>query len=130
VASPPYDTFRISSAGHPPPVLAVPGSTSHFVELKTDLPLNARREVRRVSTTFTLPPGGLLLCYTDGLVERRDELLDARLEKLLAIVAAEDPETVCQRVMGRMVGMAGPVDDIAVLALRRHLETGLAAGEH
>jgi serine phosphatase RsbU (regulator of sigma subunit) len=129
VSSPPYDTFRISSAGHPPPVLAVPGSGSRFVELKTDLPLNARRDVRRVSATFTLPPGGLLLCYTDGLVERRDELLDARLEQLLAIVAPEDPETVCQRVMGRMVGMAGPIDDIAVLALRRQLETTVTAGE-
>jgi serine phosphatase RsbU (regulator of sigma subunit) len=119
VAAPPYDTFRISLAGHPLPVLAVPGSGSRFIELKTDLPLNARSNTPRTSATLNVAPGGLLLCYTDGLVERRDEPLDARLEELRTMVTAEHPETICQRVMGRMVGMASPVDDIALVALRR-----------
>ncbi|MBO0714608.1 MAG: SpoIIE family protein phosphatase [Acidimicrobiales bacterium] len=122
VAAPPYDTFRISSAGHPPPVLARPGSESRFVELETNLPLNARRDAHRGSATFSVVPGGLVLCYTDGLVERRDERLDARLEELRTIVGAEDPERVCQRVMGRMVGLARPIDDIALVALQRTAE--------
>jgi serine phosphatase RsbU (regulator of sigma subunit) len=127
VASPPYDTFRISSAGHPPPVLARPGSASRFVELRTDLPLNAHSDAPRSSATFTLVPGGLFLCYTDGLVERRDERLEARLEELRAIVTAEDPEQVCQRVMGRMVGLEKPIDDIALITLQRQPETACSA---
>ncbi|MBO0727734.1 MAG: SpoIIE family protein phosphatase [Acidimicrobiaceae bacterium] len=126
VAAPPYDTFRISSAGHPPPVLAVPGSRSRFVELNADLPLNARSDAPRASVTLTVAPGGLLLCYTDGLVERRDERLEARLEELRDVVTAEDPERVCQRVMGRMVGLERPIDDIALLALRRQPQTAHA----
>ena len=122
VAAPPYETFRISSAGHPPPILARPGSAAGFVELKTDPPLNAHSDTLRASATFTVVPRGLLLFYTDGLVERRDERLDARLEELRALVTAEDPERVCQRVMGRMVGLSRPIDDIALVALQRRPE--------
>ena len=37
-----------------------------------------------------LPPGATLVLYTDGLVERRDEDLDAGLERLR--VALQDPQ--------------------------------------
>ena len=39
VASPPFEQFRISLAGHPPPVLAEPGGPAEVVALEPGLPL-------------------------------------------------------------------------------------------
>jgi serine phosphatase RsbU (regulator of sigma subunit) len=66
-----------------------------------------------------LPPGGLLLLYTDGLIERRGESLDEGLARLVSAVTADDPESVCRRVMAGLVGLQTPLDDIAVLAVHR-----------
>ncbi|MBO0713388.1 MAG: SpoIIE family protein phosphatase [Acidimicrobiales bacterium] len=122
-SAPPFDRVRLSTAGHPPPVLAVPGAPGRFEKLHADLPLGARPETARCSTTVELPPGGVLVFYTDGLIERRNESVDHRLELLRSSVTAEHPETVCQRVMSRLVGLATPTDDIAVVALRREPES-------
>jgi hypothetical protein len=65
-----------------------------------------------------LPPGALLLCYTDGLVERRDEIIDVGIKALTELVQPDDPETVCTTVMSRL-GSERPADDIAVLAIKR-----------
>ena len=121
-SAPPFDRVRLSTAGHPPPVMAAPGAAGRFEKLHADLPLGARSNATRCSTTVELPPGGVLVFYTDGLVERRDEPVDQRLELLRSSVTAEDPEAVCQRVMGRLVGLTTPMDDIALVALRREPE--------
>jgi sigma-B regulation protein RsbU (phosphoserine phosphatase) len=116
---PPFDRVRLSTAGHPPPVLAVPGAPGRFEALHADLPIGARADAVRSSTTVELPPGGILVFYTDGLVERRDQPADLPWELLRSSVTAEDPETICQRVMSRLVGLTIPDDDIALVALRR-----------
>ncbi|WP_308206610.1 SpoIIE family protein phosphatase [Paractinoplanes hotanensis] len=65
-----------------------------------------------------LPPGALLLLYTDGLVERRGQTLDTGIASLTSHVRAGDPETVCTDVMSE-VGPGLPTDDITVLAVQR-----------
>jgi serine phosphatase RsbU (regulator of sigma subunit) len=65
--------------------------------------------------------------YTDGLVERRDEDLDAGVDRLTAVLrhsVAEDREhlhTFLERVARRVqqVGPARHDDDVAMLAVRR-----------
>jgi len=79
--------------------------------------LAASRAIR--TATFDMPPGALLLFYTDGLVERRGEDLDERMERLRAAVRAAAPEAVCARVMATMVGTRPASDDIALVAVRR-----------
>lgn len=117
---PTLERVELSSAGHLPPVLAVPGRAGVQLEIPPDPPLGAPPEMPRRTTAIEMPPGGLLCFYTDGLVERRDAPIDARLGQLRQTVAADDPERVCTSVISSLVGGAQPTDDdIAIVALRR-----------
>jgi sigma-B regulation protein RsbU (phosphoserine phosphatase) len=120
VASPPYDRFEIASAGHPPPVLARPGEAADFVPVPTEPALGALPDVKRSATAVELTDGAILLLYTDGLIEERDESIDDGLRRLREAVDAGDPTTVCHQVMGKLVGGRTPADDIALLAARRN----------
>ena len=118
-SKPPYDTWEICIAGHPPPVLAAPGRDSRLLELPVGPPLGALPGVSRVPAAVELPPGGVLVLYTDGLVERRDEDIDVGLERLRATVTAGPPAVVCQAVTHTLIGPATTTDDIALLAIQR-----------
>ena len=109
----------IASAGHPPPVLAPPGSPSILLQLSVAPPLGVESTQRRRQSRLDMPLGAVLCLYTDGLVERRSVPLDQRLSQLRATVSAEEPEAVCMSVMNRLVGTDPPTDDIAVLVARR-----------
>src|SRR5207248_4414205 len=110
---------RLSSAGHTPPVLAIPGRQAAITELEIDVPVGVDTALPRSSTLLAMPPGAVLLFYTDGLIERRDESVDVGLERLRAMVTPDHPRLVCHRVMNRLVGTTQQTDDIAVLAVRR-----------
>jgi hypothetical protein len=118
VFEPPYGRGSIASAGHPPPVLAVPGRPAAMVSMPVSPPISVADQ-RPEEIELELPPGGLLLFYTDGLVERRGEAIDVGLSRLTDAVTADAPDAVCRRVMSALVGNQRPGDDIAVLALRR-----------
>jgi putative methionine-R-sulfoxide reductase with GAF domain len=117
--SPDRATIRLSSAGHLCPVLAVPDRSADLVDMPVDAPLGVGpiRGTRR-TTEVEWPPAALLFCYTDGLVERRDQVIDVGIKALLDVAGSDDPETVCDTVMSH-VGPEHPTDDIAVLAVRR-----------
>jgi len=119
VARAPYEEFHISSAGHLPPLVASTGAEPSYVELDPDPPLGVKRDWRWSGTTVGVSPGGVLVLYTDGLVERHDESVDRGLERLRRAVVVDDPDIVCQSVMRRTIGPGAPLDDIAVLAFRR-----------
>jgi sigma-B regulation protein RsbU (phosphoserine phosphatase) len=121
VSSPPFDRFRIATAGHPPPVIAGPGQAARLVDVSVDLPLGVARGQVRTAVEASLPAGGVLLLYTDGLVERRGENLDLGLTRLRGSVSAGDPETVCRDVLRDLVGSSSPTDDIAIVAVQRVL---------
>jgi serine phosphatase RsbU (regulator of sigma subunit) len=65
-----------------------------------------------------LPPGAVLACFTDGLVERRREVIDVGIEQLLDVVRPAPAEEVCATVMGALA-TEQPTDDIALLVVRR-----------
>jgi putative methionine-R-sulfoxide reductase with GAF domain len=118
-SAPPYDRFDICSAGHPPPVLAVPGRDAEFVDIPPGPPLGALPDVARTATSIDVPDGATLLLYTDGLIEDPSQPIDDGLRKLRSAVRADDPAIVCQTVMRHLIGNRPPTDDIAVLAMRR-----------
>ncbi|HEY0532419.1 MAG TPA: GAF domain-containing SpoIIE family protein phosphatase [Actinoplanes sp.] len=118
--SPDRTTITVSSAGHLPPVLVAPGRPARLVEIPVDPPLGTGHLRRsRRSTCFDLPEGALLLCYTDGLVERRHQPIDVGLGALTALVTADDPEQVCTTAMASL-GSDQPGDDVALLAVHRN----------
>ncbi|HVQ98385.1 MAG TPA: SpoIIE family protein phosphatase, partial [Mycobacterium sp.] len=116
---PSLERLHLSSAGHPPPVLALPDHPAALLDMPSDPPIGVRGGLGRRATTITLPPGALLCFYTDGLVERRGSSLDAGLERLCASVMADPVDSVCAKVMAQLVGHDPPGDDVALLAVRR-----------
>ncbi|GGN30503.1 putative methionine-R-sulfoxide reductase with GAF domain [Actinoplanes campanulatus] len=119
MVSPGRDRAVISTAGHLRPILAVPGRPPVLAAVPVDPPLGVAHPVGpRRSTAVPMPPGALLLCYTDGLVERRAQVIDEGLDRLLSIVRADAAEEVCATVMADTIADP-PTDDVAVLAVRR-----------
>lgn len=121
----------MASAGHPPPVVVPEGAEPEFVEIPGSVPLGAARHIRYEATDARFEPGSLLLLYTDGLVERAGEPLDAGLERLRAAVRPEngDIEHLGDRLVDRLLP-AGPRNDDAALLLVRALPlTGMLVAE-
>jgi putative methionine-R-sulfoxide reductase with GAF domain len=119
VLDPALDRVHISSAGHPAPVMAVPGEKGALVDGVGGLMIGVDPRARRQVTTVKFAHGAVLCLYTDGLVERREYPLDEGLARLCDAVAAQAPEQVCASVMGALVGNAPARDDIALVTLRR-----------
>jgi serine phosphatase RsbU (regulator of sigma subunit) len=126
--TPALDEMRISTAGHLPPMLAVPGQPAQVAEVPPDVLIGAASRRPRHTATMALPPGALLCLYTDGLVERRGQSIDHGLARLRAALVATDPETACVKVMGAMSEHSPWTDDIALLMLRRRPSAGAAPG--
>jgi sigma-B regulation protein RsbU (phosphoserine phosphatase) len=122
--------FTVSSAGHLPPVLAAPGGGAGRLTVQPDPPIGTADDPRRRSATVPIPPGALLCCFTDGLVERRGRVIDERIDRLAAVLGDELAasrhgstallaEDACAAVMRDLVGNAPARDDIAMLMLSR-----------
>jgi serine phosphatase RsbU (regulator of sigma subunit) len=122
--------FTVSSAGHLPPVLAAPGGQAALLSVQPDPPIGIAEDPQRRSATVFIPPGALLCCFTDGLVERRGQVLDQGIDRLAATLGnliAADPggatgpnaEDACAEVMRALLGGTFAHDDIAVLMLSR-----------
>jgi hypothetical protein len=61
----------------------------------------------------------LFVAYTDGLVERRGELIDDGIARLRNVLLHErtTPETMADRVLSRMVGTENE-DDVALVIVQ------------
>jgi sigma-B regulation protein RsbU (phosphoserine phosphatase) len=66
-----------------------------------------------------LPPGAGLCLYTDGLVERRDQVVDEGIAKLCLAVTNVEPEACCAAAMTAMSQDRLDADDVALLVFRR-----------
>jgi serine phosphatase RsbU (regulator of sigma subunit) len=111
-------TLTIASAGHLAPLL-ISGKQAEFVELDPGVPIGVERTGPYPEVTISVPPRATLLAFTDGLVERRGEMLDAGLSRLRAAAIAdarELDELVAE--LGRDLASEGPQDDTAILGIR------------
>ncbi|MFJ5831936.1 SpoIIE family protein phosphatase [Streptomyces sp. NPDC093089] len=110
--------WTIARAGHPPPAVATPDGTVAFLDGPPGTPLGTGAHDFGTEEV-TLPEGGLLVLYTDGLIEARDRDLDQGMSQLArALRPVTRPlDTLCDEVLGRL--LAGPAqDDVAMLIAR------------
>jgi serine phosphatase RsbU (regulator of sigma subunit) len=113
-------TLGWSNAGHPPPLLVGADGTTHYLApARHGIPVGIDPSVPRFTHTHMLPPGGTLLLFTDGLVERRGRDIDAGLDDL-AGQATRLATAPLEELCDALIAQNGPVfdDDVAVLALR------------
>jgi sigma-B regulation protein RsbU (phosphoserine phosphatase) len=119
VIDPALDQMRLCLAGHFPPVIARLGQPAELARAATGVMIGVGVEAQRPVTTVAIPPGALLCFFTDGLIERPDELIDDGLDRLCRAVTAQSPDAACAAVMGALIGSERARDDVAVLMLRR-----------
>jgi serine phosphatase RsbU (regulator of sigma subunit) len=119
VIEPGLDQMHVALAGHFAPVIARPGEAAVLADVRPGSMIGMGLRVRRPVSTLPVPPGALLCFYTDGLVERRGELIDDGLDRLCRAVTAQPVEAACAAVMGALVGNEPARDDIALLMVRR-----------
>ncbi|MFD8325636.1 SpoIIE family protein phosphatase [Streptomyces lydicus] len=111
-----------SNAGHPPPILLHSDGTCELLDKATDPPLGAREHhVPRPQAGLAYTPGDILVLYTDGLIERRGEDIDAGLERLTTALAQDQtlpPELLADALLARLDAAGGAPDDIALVVIR------------
>ena len=108
----------VASAGHPPPVLLVPGGAAEVVRLSPGPPLGVGG-LPFEAVELELPEGSLLALYTDGLVESRERDLDAGLQLMRRALNAPSPslDAICDSIFTTLLS-EHPSDDAALLVAR------------
>lgn len=129
VVDPSTGVVEYCTAGHPPPLL-VHGQQWRYLKPTGGLPLGngGDRPVAHVA----LPQEGLLLLYTDGLVQRPGRAWEQSTVEIGEVVTrtlSRSPtqpggprstvELVCEQALHQLTRQTGVGDDVTVLAARR-----------
>lgn len=113
-------TISYISSGHPPSLLRTADGSVRVLEGGRQ-PLLGIPMPAGTPVTVDFPPGSILIAYTDGLIERRDEVIDASIERLRVAVRATDPtdiERMADRVLEQCLDGREPEDDVALVVVR------------
>jgi serine phosphatase RsbU (regulator of sigma subunit) len=110
--------LTMASAGHLPALL-INDEGSEFIELPVGVPLGIGTPVYE-SATLPILPNSTLIAYTDGLVERRNEVLDAGLARLRQAASLGDlsVDDLLTNIADTILIEEGSDDDTAILAIR------------
>ncbi len=110
----------IANAGHLPAMLR-DGDCVAPIAGKPGVPIGVSAGVPYTPTIIDLPARGTLLAFTDGLVERRGECLDAGLERVAGLMRTEYPtlDELLDDMLERL--QDGADDDTAMLGLQWNL---------
>ena len=113
--------LRWATAGHLPPLLAAPDGTQQLlVPDRRGLMLGVDPTRPRSDQVAVIERGSTLLLYTDGLVERRDQLFDDGVDLLgqaLADLRHLPVSDMCDRLLAELLP-DGAEDDVALVAVR------------
>ena len=121
-------------AGHPPPLVTGPDGCRRLDDA-TGTVLGVRARPPYTAGTATIAPGESIVLYTDGLVERRGEIIDDGIDRLTEIAARHHglaPEALTDALLtgalagshangganGGTNGGPDPADDVALIVAR------------
>jgi serine phosphatase RsbU (regulator of sigma subunit) len=108
-----------ASAGHLNPLMVLDTGTSALLNGDPGPPLGVSRTAVYTDRSCRVRPGGSLLLYTDGLVERSSRPIDDGLALLETVRGPHrDPEQLCEEVLTLLAGQPPTYDDVTLLALR------------
>jgi len=121
VIDPVRDEVTLANAGHPPPLRLRADGGAEQLAVAEDVLLGVG-PVERTTVTLPFHAGDALLAFTDGLIERRNEDIDAGQRRLLAAVEHLGPTTNRTTLDALVAEVSDPQrdDDVAVLVVRRN----------
>lgn len=114
-------TIAFANAGHYPGLVVSPGSEPALLAAPTRLPLGAGGD-ERITTTAQFGGSDVLVLFTDGLVERRGEVIDEGLGRLTAAAPRLLAGSLAEATRTLVDGLVEPGrhdDDVTVLTVRR-----------
>ena len=113
-------TMCYAVAGHPPPMLRLPGGRVLELDRAQGAALGLRSRVIRPTRTMEVPPGSLLAAFTDGLVERRGEDWECSVGRIRQVLTDAPADISSAELAERLVATADGErrDDIAILVVR------------
>jgi PAS domain S-box-containing protein len=121
------------NAGHLPPLLMSRDAPPRLDMGEAGTPLGWPSP--RQQYVFRLPPGNTAVLYSDGLVENRKRGLDTGLDELVSVAGqarpevAEDPGSLLEYLVDRMLTGYEQDDDVTVLVLHVPRRDGTAPGQ-
>jgi serine phosphatase RsbU (regulator of sigma subunit) len=120
VVDPATRSVRWASAGHLNPLVVHPGGRAELVAGDPGPPIGVADDAAYVDRICDLEPGGSLLLYTDGLVERRRTPISDNLARLEGIHTLHaDPDALCDHVLEIMLADEPELrDDMTMLVLQ------------
>jgi serine phosphatase RsbU (regulator of sigma subunit) len=103
-----------------PPILAAKRTTKYLDKGRTAPLGSGKASIRFRPAKLRLEPGDRLFLYTDGLVERRGEVIDIGIDRLVRAVvdAPSDLSRACDYILDRMAPAGGFTDDVALLGTK------------
>jgi serine phosphatase RsbU (regulator of sigma subunit) len=111
-------TMVLASAGHLPPLI-LGGGDARFATVTPGPPVGISRTAPLAQAEVTMAAGDVLIAYTDGLVERRGEMLDVGMKRLQE-AASRDSSSLDDMLSGIVAALSEgtPADDIALIGLK------------
>jgi PAS domain S-box-containing protein len=109
--------YTYAAAGHPPPIIAT-GERVEMLEQRS-VPLGLGHPASAAPGPASLPEDGLIVLYTDGLIEIDRDPAGGEAA-LLAAVAEEYAvrlDQPAQSILSRVIGARTPPDDIAIVTV-------------
>ncbi|HVA37827.1 MAG TPA: SpoIIE family protein phosphatase [Candidatus Dormibacteraeota bacterium] len=112
-------TVRYASAGHPPPILHGPEGSARVLPLG-GLPLGILHDASYATHTLVAEPRSMMVVYTDGVVEWKQDPVEGEQELLRAVtyVASTAHENDARAIHNAVFKGALPLDDVAIMVAR------------
>jgi serine phosphatase RsbU (regulator of sigma subunit) len=110
--------LTVSSAGHMAPLL-IDHEQTRFVEFDVNVPIGVRRVSPYGEATISVNPDTTLIAFTDGLVERRGEIIDTGLARLRDAAGARGLAlSELLQALARELSSDDHHDDTAIVGVR------------
>ena len=99
--------------------LLIDGAGSGYVKVKVNVPIGVMRDADYEEATVSVAPNSTLVAFTDGLVERRTEVLDSGLARLRETAVGQRlaPDDLVE-VLTRDLASKDHNDDTAIVVIQ------------